>query len=80
MPKKAVKEVKMTREDYEAKITEMEEKIKEDQFLINLVDYRREVLTLLNDIKQNTSSNQAGGEPDEKYLPEVPEPEDEEDF
>ncbi len=91
MPKKAT-EKKMTREDYENKIvdltTEVEElrnQMQEQMFLANQIEYRKEVLTFLNKIAQNTQdSSQAGkeGDGDAVYLPETPspEPKDEEDF
>ncbi len=74
MPKKSIK--KMTREDYEEKIAEMEAQNNEDLILRDTISYRRELLTVLNRIAEAVeNSGQAGDEPDEKLLPEIPEPE-----
>jgi hypothetical protein len=95
MPKQTAKK-KLTREDYEQKIEELESQIteqenqsNEDQILRDTISYRRELLTVLNRIAEAVeNSSRVGGEPDEKYLPETPDPEpqpepvpdDEEDF
>ncbi len=86
MPKlPAKKEKKMNREDYEAKIQELEAQAKDDEMVLNEAVYRKEILTAIHRIAAAVeSSSPPGGEPNQDYLPETPQPEpipdDEEDF